>query len=78
MALANLTPLEEEMLRRTADMGSISYDATPLHAVVNSSPASAASGENGGARQPRREGASPPEAADAPDDRIQRLGNTEW
>ncbi|XP_042143823.1 P2X purinoceptor 7-like isoform X1 [Ixodes scapularis] len=75
MDLSDLTSLELEILERTADMGAISYDSTPMRDVDERS---AAGTDCGNDQRPRRGEASPQELEDAPDDGIGRLGNTDW
>ncbi|KAG0436381.1 hypothetical protein HPB47_017980 [Ixodes persulcatus] len=68
MDLPNLTPLEVEILRRTADISSISYDATP----TRDADASNATDSDDSSLSSM----STPEEEDEPDDATQRLGNT--
>ncbi|KAM7305295.1 P2X purinoceptor 7-like [Ixodes scapularis] len=75
MDLSDLTSLELEILERTADMGAISYDSTPMRDVDERS---AAGTDCGNDERPRRGEASPQELEDAPDDGTGRLGNTDW
>ncbi|KAM7310321.1 hypothetical protein ISCGN_007229 [Ixodes scapularis] len=70
MDLPNLTPLEVEILRRTADISSISYDATP----TRDADASNATDSDDSSRCSK----STPEEDDETDDATQRLGNTNW
>lgn len=70
MDLPNLTPLEVEILRRTADISSISYDATP----TRDADASNATDSDDSSRCSM----STPEEDDETDDATQRLGNTNW
>lgn len=74
------SPLELEILRRTAHLGSLSYDATPMYGADDSSATDAGHDDS---LPPSRdeiapEAAAAPEAAEAPDDGTQRLGNTDW
>lgn len=75
MDLSDLTSLELEILERTADMGAISYDSTPMRDVDERS---AAGTDCGNDERPRRGEASPQELEDAPDDGTGQLGNADW
>ncbi|CAN8014945.1 hypothetical protein HPB47_026225 [Ixodes persulcatus] len=78
MDLSDLTSLELQILERTADMGAISYDSTPMRDVDERSAAGTDCGDD---ERPRRGEASSQgsqELEDAPDDGTGRLGNTDW
>ncbi|KAG0410627.1 hypothetical protein HPB47_012256 [Ixodes persulcatus] len=68
MDLPNQTPLEVEILRRTADISSISYHSTP----TRDADASKATDSD----DISRSSVSTPEDDDEPDDGTKRLGNT--
>ncbi|KAG0444211.1 hypothetical protein HPB47_014044, partial [Ixodes persulcatus] len=81
MDLSDLTSLELQILERTADMGAISYDSTPMRDVDERSAAGTDCGHCGDDERPRRGEASSQgsqELEDAPDDGTGRLGNTDW
>ncbi|KAM7301677.1 hypothetical protein ISCGN_017196 [Ixodes scapularis] len=69
--LEDLTPLELDILRRTADLGMISYDATPTCDVYDSSASESCSGSED-------EQAAMSEDEDGAFDETARIGNTDW
>ncbi|KAG0444970.1 hypothetical protein HPB47_008543 [Ixodes persulcatus] len=69
--LEDLTPLEIDILRRTADLGMISYDATPTCDVDDSSASESCSGSED-------EPAAMSEDEDGAFDETGRIGNTDW